>query len=81
MHTALGNRHTNVTQKAVNCRRRWLLRGGRIGAVRNLVRNMGTIVELLDDSSAVPWRATAALVLAIGYVASVDAKPEKNAAN
>jgi hypothetical protein len=60
---------------------RWLLRGGRIGAVRNLVRNMGTIVELLDDSSAVPWRATAALVLAIGYVASVDAKPEKNAAN
>ena len=61
---------------------RWLLRGGRIGAVRNLVRNMGTLVELIDDSSAVPWRATAAIVLAIGYVAtSVDAKPEKNSAN
>jgi hypothetical protein len=53
---------------------RWLLRGGRIGAVRNLMRNMGTLVELIDDSSAVPWRATAALVLAIGYVATVDGK-------
>jgi hypothetical protein len=55
---------------------RWLLRGGRIGAVRNLMRNMGTLVELIDDSSAVPWRATAALVLAIGYVATVDGKPD-----
>jgi hypothetical protein len=36
---------------------------------------------LLDDSSAVPWRAATALVLAIGYVASADAKPDKNAAN
>jgi hypothetical protein len=61
---------------------RWLLRGGRFGAVRNLVRNMGTIVELIDDSSAVPWRATAAIVLAIGYVAtSVDGKPDKSSAN
>jgi hypothetical protein len=59
---------------------RWLLRGGRIGAVRNLVRNMGTLVELIDDSSAVPWRATAAIVLAIGYVAtSVDGKADRNA--
>jgi hypothetical protein len=61
---------------------RWLLRGGRIGAVRNLVRNMGTLVELIDDSSAVPWRATAAIVLAIGYVAtSVDGKPDRTNAN
>jgi hypothetical protein len=55
---------------------RWLLRGGRIGAVRNLMRNMGTLVQLMDDSSAVPWRATAALVFAIGYVASVDGKAD-----
>jgi hypothetical protein len=60
---------------------RWLLRGGRIGAVRNLMRNMGTLVELLDDSSAVPWRATAALVLAIGYVASVDGKIDPKSSN
>ena len=54
---------------------RWLLRGGRIGAVRNLVRNVGTLMELIDDSSAVPWRSPAAIVLAIGYVAtSVDSK-------
>jgi hypothetical protein len=60
---------------------RWLLRGGRIGAVRNLVRNVGTLVELIDDSSAVPWRGTAALVLAIGYVASGDAAADRKSAN
>jgi hypothetical protein len=55
---------------------RWLLRGGKIGAVRSLVRNVGTLIELIDDSSAVPWRTTAALVLAIGYVASpAERKP------
>jgi hypothetical protein len=57
---------------------RWLLAGGRIGAVRNLVRNVGTLLELIDDSAAVPWRTTAAIVLAIGYVAtSVDRKADR----
>jgi hypothetical protein len=57
---------------------RWLLRGGRVGAVRNLVRNVGALIELIDDSSAAPWRSPAAIVLAIGYVAtSVDAKADR----
>jgi hypothetical protein len=57
---------------------RWLLRGGRVGAVRNLVRNVGALMELIDDSSAAPWRSPAAIVLAIGYVAtSVDAKADR----
>ena len=61
---------------------RWLLRGGRIGAVRSMVRNMSSLIELIDESSAVPWRTTAAIVLAIGYVAtSVDAKAGKDEAN
>jgi hypothetical protein len=61
---------------------RWLLRGGRIGAVRNLVRNVGSLMDLIDDSSAVPWRSPAAIVLAIGYVAtSVDTKADRANSN
>ena len=61
---------------------RWLLAGGRIGAVRNLVRNVSNLIELIDGASAVPWRTTAAIVLAIGYVAtSTDAKADRSSAN
>ena len=57
---------------------RWLLHGGRFGAVRNLVRNMGTLMEFMDRSPGVPWRSPAAIVLAIGYVAtSVEGQVER----
>jgi uncharacterized membrane protein YkvA (DUF1232 family) len=55
-----------------------LLRGGRLGAVRGLVRDVQTLFELLIDRSyPVPWRTTAAIVFGLGYfLMSVDLIPD-----
>ncbi|HEY1690829.1 MAG TPA: DUF1232 domain-containing protein [Polyangiaceae bacterium] len=52
-----------------------LLRGGRL---RALVRDVGTLFEiLLDRSFPLPWRATAAIVFGLGYfLMSVDLIPD-----
>jgi uncharacterized membrane protein YkvA (DUF1232 family) len=55
-----------------------LLRGGRLGSVRELVRDVGTLFEMLVDRSfPVPWRTTAAIVFALGYfLMSIDVIPD-----
>jgi uncharacterized membrane protein YkvA (DUF1232 family) len=52
-----------------------LLRGGRLAT---LVRDVGTLFEILFDRSfAVPWRTTAAIVFGLGYfLMSVDVIPD-----
>ena len=55
-----------------------LLRGGRLGSLRDLVRDAGTLFEMLVDRSfPVPWRTTAAIVFALGYfLMSIDVIPD-----
>jgi uncharacterized membrane protein YkvA (DUF1232 family) len=55
-----------------------LLRGGRLGSIRSLVRDVQTLFEMLTDRSfTVPWRTTAAVVFALGYfLMSVDLIPD-----
>jgi uncharacterized membrane protein YkvA (DUF1232 family) len=55
-----------------------LLRGGRLGSLRTLVRDVGTLFEMLVDRSfPVPWRTTAAIVFALGYfLMSIDVIPD-----
>ncbi|HEY6463926.1 MAG TPA: DUF1232 domain-containing protein [Polyangiaceae bacterium] len=52
-----------------------LLRGGKVGT---LVRDVGTLFELLFDRSfPVPWRTTAAIVFGLGYfLMSADLIPD-----
>ena len=55
-----------------------LLGGGRLGAARNLARDVHTLFQLLlDRSFPVPWRTTAAIVFGLGYfLMSVDLIPD-----
>jgi uncharacterized membrane protein YkvA (DUF1232 family) len=55
-----------------------LLRGGRLGSLRTLMRDVGTLFEMLVDRSyPVPWRTTAAIVFALGYfLMSIDVIPD-----
>jgi uncharacterized membrane protein YkvA (DUF1232 family) len=55
-----------------------LLRGGRLGSVGSLVRDVRTLFEMLTDRSyPVPWRTTAAIVFALGYfLMSIDVIPD-----
>ncbi len=51
---------------------------GKLGALRDLARNVVTLFELLvDPSFSVPWRTTAAVVFALAYFLSAfDAIPD-----
>lgn len=55
-----------------------LLRGGRLGSLGGLLRDVRTLFEMLVDRSyPVPWRTTAAIVFALGYfLMSVDVIPD-----
>ena len=55
-----------------------LVRGGRLGSLRTLLRDVHTLFELLMDRSfPVPWRTTAAIVFGLGYfVMSIDLIPD-----
>jgi uncharacterized membrane protein YkvA (DUF1232 family) len=55
-----------------------LLRGGRLGSLRTLLRDVHTLFELLTDRSfPVPWRTTAAIVFGLGYfLMSIDLIPD-----
>ena len=55
-----------------------LLRGGRLGGVRTLFRDVHTLFEILVDRSyPTPWRTTAAIVFGLGYfLMSVDLIPD-----
>ena len=55
-----------------------LLRGGRLGSARSLVRDVHTLFQLLlDRSFPVPWRTTAAIVFGLGYfLMTVDLIPD-----
>jgi len=55
-----------------------LVRGGRLGSLRTLLRDVHTLYELLMDRSfPVPWRTTAAIVFGLGYfVMSIDLIPD-----
>ncbi|HEY3815806.1 MAG TPA: DUF1232 domain-containing protein [Polyangiaceae bacterium] len=55
-----------------------MLGGGRLGAARNLARDVHTLFQLLFDRSfPVPWRTTAAIVFGLGYfLMSVDLIPD-----
>jgi uncharacterized membrane protein YkvA (DUF1232 family) len=55
-----------------------MLRGGRLGSARSLVRDVHTLFQLLlDRSFPVPWRTTAAIVFGLGYfLMTVDLIPD-----
>jgi uncharacterized membrane protein YkvA (DUF1232 family) len=55
-----------------------LLRAGRLGSLRTLLRDVHTLFELLMDRSfPVPWRTTAAIVFGLGYfLMSIDLIPD-----
>jgi len=57
---------------------RSLLKGGRLGRLRDLASNLKTLFELLvDPTFKVPWRTTAAIVAGLGYfLLSLDLIPD-----
>ncbi len=55
-----------------------LLMGGKLRRLRDLLRDVRTLFDILTDRSfSVPWRTTAAIVFALGYfVLSFDLIPD-----